>query len=182
MNSIKFIDSWIKDRNTFDKKTVIVVNRWNFEKCVELTKDLNDIAYISISATDDCARVILKDIEETTHYLKNGNNVLNLNFDDITEDVEYKTEENEVVTFKAITQEQARQLVDFVESNLGKHFIIHCRAGHSRSQGVARAIYDLYSDKYEICDYNSLNPCKTPNIDVVSKIKREFYKKHNFFE
>ena len=182
MNSIKFIDSWIKDRNTFDKKTVIVVNRWNFEKCVELTKDLNDIAYISISATDDCARVILKDIEETTHYLKNGNNVLNLNFDDITEDVEYKTEENEVVTFKAITQEQARQLVDFVESNLGKHFIIHCRAGHSRSQGVARAIYDLYPDKYEICDYNSVNPCKTPNIDVVSKIKREFYKKHNFFE
>ena len=182
MSSIEYIPNWIRNMNTFDKKTVIVVNRWHFNKCVELTKDLSDIAYISISATDDCARVILNDIEETTHYLKNSHNVLNLNFDDITEDIIYKTDNDETVTFKAMTPEQARQVIDFVENNLDKHFIIHCRAGRSRSQGVARAIYDLYGDIYEVCDYNLVNPCNTPNMDVVSKIKREFYNKHKIFE
>lgn len=66
-NNLKNIISlWIKDRNSFEKETVIVTNRWDFNTWVDMTFKLNDVAYISISATPVCARVIIKDKDETS--------------------------------------------------------------------------------------------------------------------
>lgn len=174
-------ENWIKDRNVFGKKTIIVVNRWDFNNCVDMTINLHDIAYISISASEDCAKYFLNDITEASHYLQNSQNVLNLNFDDVTEDIVTKNEDGKLVIYNAITDGQAKQIIDFVDNNLDKHIIIHCRAGKSRSQGVARSIYDCYSDNYAVCQYNIYNPCITPNPDVVSKIKRAFYNKNSIF-
>lgn len=132
-----------------------------------MTTNLDDVAYISISATPDCARVVINDVNEISHYIASSDNVLNLNFDDVIEDIKGKDNDGKDVLYKAITEEQADKIISFIEKNLDKHIIIHCRAGKSRSQGVYRAIMDCYGDYYGECPYNNINPCITPNIEVV---------------
>jgi len=185
---IEWIYNWIKERNIDDYKTIIVANKFIFPNIVDETIDLKDIAYISISATDDCVKgYFMGDEEEAGHYLPDSDNVLNLNFDDITEDFVQSLPNGEIVTYKTITEEQANAIIDFVEKNLDKHLIIHCRAGKSRSIGVASAIANLYGEVYRhfpIGQNFKNNQFDTPNIEVVTKIKRAFYKKHPelFFE
>lgn len=137
------IHSWIKDRNTSPNKNIIVTNRLEFEIWANVPRNLDDVAYISISSTADCANTILGDINETNHYLPNSDKVLNLNFDDVTEDTIDYDKNGKQVLYKAITFEQAEQIVSFVENNNHKHLIIHCKDGKSRSQGVCRAILDM---------------------------------------
>lgn len=112
------------------------------------------------------------------HYLFSSDKVLNLNFDDITDVVKEKDKDGNDVIYKTITQEQADEIIDFIEKNLNKHTIVHCRAGKSRSQGVYRAIMDCYEDYYGECVYNNINPCITPNMEVVRKVKRAYYQKY----
>ena len=173
---------WLIERNDFAKKSVIVCNKRIFPIFADLSKNFNDIAYISISASEECALEHFYDLSEKEHYLEDSDNVLNLNFDDITEDFTFKNMFGEDVTYHTISEEQARQVIDFVDNNLGKHFIVHCRAGKSRSQAVCRAIYDCYGDIYEPNKFNRYNPCNTPNPDVLAKVKRAFYDKNEIFK
>lgn len=164
----EWFKDWLTTRNNFDKKSIIVCNRMVFMMFADLSKYCNDIAYISISASEKCAMEFFHDFSETKHYLPDSNNVLNLNFDDVTEDDIYP----------AISEEQATQIIDFVDRNLGKHLIIHCRAGKSRSAACGAAIEACYGDTYKIEPHN---PCNTPNPDVLAKVKRAFYEKNGFF-
>lgn len=178
----EWFQEWVNVRNDFPKKSVIVTNKWGFIAFADMTKNCDDIAYISISASEECALEHFYDLTEKDHYLPDADNVLNLNFDDITEDFTFKNVFDEDVTYHAISSEQAAQIIDFVDNNIGKHFIIHCRAGHSRSQAVCRAIYDCYSEVFEPNRFNEYNPCNTPNPDVLSKVKRAFYNKKGLFQ
>ena len=72
---------------------------------------------------------------------KNHINVLNLEFDDVTEDTEFNGH-----LLKAMTEEQAQKCVDFIENNIGKHIYIHCRAGISRSGAIAKFIVEFYNE------------------------------------
>ena len=127
------------------------------------------IAFISIIGTPECQEFWLEEKEE--HYFKQSHpNVLNIGFDDIPRDqVEWKGH-----IFYGLREEQADEIVEFIERNLGKDFWIHCRAGQSRSQGVVRYILDCYPEIEWIT--RPSNPCVTPNIDVVAKLKRKFWK------
>ena len=69
----------------------------------------------------------------------------------------------------SITPEMAMKIANFINRNYDKHFLIHCSAGKSRSQGVARFIMDTYTDIDWVT--NPENPCLTPNIDVVLRLK-----------
>ena len=76
-------------------------------------------------------------------------------------------------------------IVKFIEKHKGKNFYISCRAGKSRSQAVARYILDMYGEEYGYNEKESCrkeNPCKTPNINVLTKLKRTYYKKFNIYE
>lgn len=172
--SIENYVEWLKHRNTFDKKTIIVVNKFVFPDCFNRSFSCPDIAYISISATLDCAENFFNDLNEADHYLPYSDNVLNLNFDDVTEDIQNTGDNGRLYTYKAMTKIIATRVINFIEKNKNKHLLIHCRAGKSRSQGIARAIYDLYPDNYMVCEYNKLNPCETPNYDVVTKLKNAY--------
>jgi predicted protein tyrosine phosphatase len=182
---MEWINNWIENRNNDEYKTIIVTNKFRFPEIAEQTQHLDDVAYISISATEDCVKgFFLGDEKEMEHYLPDANNVLNLNFDDITEDFDQELPNGEIVTYKTITSGQAEQVIDFVENNIDKHLIIHCRAGKSRSIGVATAIACCYGDVYKNFPKEQTftnTPNDTPNIEVVSKIKRAFFKKHNLF-
>ena len=72
--------------------------------------------------------------------IKNSDNLmglLRLNFDDIEKD-----EIRNHVKYKTISNEQAKEIVDFVNSVKDKVdlLIVHCEAGVSRSVGVAAAV------------------------------------------
>lgn len=180
---IKWFNDWKNSLDKQDKNSILVFNQWSFKDAVNACTDncLKNVAYISISATKDCALDYFADEKESEHYLPNTDNTLNLNFDDVTEDFTFKNMYGQDVTYHAISDEQAAQIIDFVDNNKDKNLIIHCRAGKSRSAAVARAIFDCYADVYEENMFNNYNPIVTPNPDVLAKVKRAFYKKNNVF-
>ena len=85
------------------------------EKCKEdglndeNVEDKKGKAFIDIIGTEECRRYYL--MEEMQHYFNNFSNVLNLEFDDLSQDVEYDGH-----IFKAMTMEQAEKTVDFIEN------------------------------------------------------------------
>ena len=102
-----------------------------------------NIAFISISSTPDCIKHVIED--EDAHYFKqNHPNVLNLDFDDITENEEVVETESGSIVCKCISDKDASRAVEFISRNIGKDFFIHCRAGKSRSQGFIVYIMNLY--------------------------------------
>ena len=133
---------------------------------------LDNKAFISIIGTKDIVEKYLEE-PDTKHYFKeNHNNVLNLEFDDVSEDVEFRG-----IKALAITSEQCDELVDFIDSNVGKDFYIHCRAGISRSRAVGRFIRECHPYEYwEVQDFFD-----TANIGVLRGLKRAFYKKNNIY-
>jgi hypothetical protein len=167
---------WLNKRG--DKSSVLVYPKRQFGFVADRLSGINGIAYISIESSADCARYWMEEEKhdnDNDHYLRSSENVLNIEFDDLTSDREYKGH-----IFKAITQEQADIIVGFIEGHLGDDIIVHCKAGSSRSQAVFRFIMDMYPDIYEPCDENRNNPCECPNVEVVVKLKRSFYRKHNY--
>lgn len=156
------------------KNVVVVVSKPEFPEAVRQAGGVRPgVAYISIECTPECAKYWLegeKGDNDNTHYLPSGPSVLNLDFDDLTSDRVWHGHQ-----FKTITEEQAKETLEFIESHLGEEIIVHCKAGMSRSQGVARFILDTWPDLYEE-DKN--NPCLTPNIEVVSKLKQAWRNKY----
>ena len=82
--------------------------------------------------------------------------VLNIEFKDDSEDFD--------ITL-------AKKIVEFIDSNIGKDFYVHCIMGKSRSQAVCRYILETYPELYTYGrEYE--NPLKTANPHVLSTLKR----------
>lgn len=173
----------------FKECNVIVYSHADFGKFCE-SLNLNDdnvtesrYAFISIIGSKDVINDYLCE-PDTKHYFNcNHSNVLNLCFDDVSEDFTFSFKsgtdgsgEKKEIHFYAMTDVDADRCVDFIEKNIGKTFIVHCWAGVSRSQAIFRFITDCY-EKYKNCKGNLDNPCLTPNQDVVRKLKRAFYRR-----
>ena len=155
------------------KRKVVV-----YPKTVFNTIDVSrlDVAVISIECTGECRKYFMeeeKEIFDNEHRFPSSPRVLNLDFDDLFEDKVYKGH-----LLKTITEEQAIEAVNFIEDNIGRDFIVHCGAGKSRSQGFFRFIIDTYPEYYEECSENRVNPCITPNVEVVRKLKAAYTRKH----
>lgn len=97
--------------------------------------------------------------DKDKHYLQSGPNVLNLEFPD---------------SDPAITIEEADKIVNFIEEHIGQPFVIHCQAGISRSQAIGEFILTEYG--------YSGRPALTPNIDVITKLRRVLYKRDGLWE
>lgn len=128
---------------------------------------------------------------EEPHLLKECEQVMNLNFDDICGYRMWDALPNEEWTEEkkrlhsrehGMSDEDAGRLFGFLEKNIGKNVMVHCSAGVSRSQGVVRYLLDMHHDFYKTSDTNPLNPCRHPNGHVVCLLKREYYKKYGFFD
>ena len=118
----------------------------------------SDMSFISVIGTRECLEYYL-DEGETKHYFSdNHKNVLNLDFDDISNDVIYNGH-----LFKTMTMEQAEKTLEFIENIINEgydvKFFIHCRAGYSRSRAVAEFIY-----RY----------CKENDIEVIYKDRNDY--------
>lgn len=161
-------------------KTAIALSQKDFNKICEINKwtddnveTLTDKAFISIIPTDECQKFYLG--EDMPHWFgKNHPNVLNISFDDITEDKDYNGH-----SFKAMTEEQAQEIFEFIEANIGKDIYCHCTAGVSRSGAVISFISQMYSDSYNVTN-DEIQRIR-PNTHVLALLKRCFYQKHNCF-
>lgn len=148
--------------NIFDE--ICAQNGWNDANI----EDEKDKAFISIICTDDVQNHYLEEKEE--HWFKeNHSNVLNLEFDDVRQDIEWDD-----YKAHAITDEQAEDIVNFIENNIEKNIMVHCRAGLSRSGAIEHFIhlnYDWYKDEED-------NDYIRPNSTVLAKLNKVLWKRH----
>lgn len=70
---------------------------------------------------------------------RNDSRILTVRFSDVTKEHEHHGE-----ILHPINKETALQMLDFIERNKSKNFIIHCAAGISRSAAVAQFIHEKY--------------------------------------
>lgn len=143
-----------------------------------------DKAFISIIGTSEVLEYYLHE-PHTEHWFKQEHpNVLNLEFDDVSEDreFEYKNGHGEVkiVHAYAMNEKQAESIYNFIENNKGKTFVIHCKAAFSRSPAIGWFIHD-FVDGYENCKGKEYLQRTKPNGDVLAKLKKIWYYKHKFF-
>ena len=139
-----------------------------------------NIGLISIIGTRECLEYYLNE-GKTKHYFNNEHwNVLNLDFDDLSTDVDYNGH-----IFKAMTMEQAEKTVDFIELMLSKKVDAikgHCRAGFSRSRAVFEFIYRLCKEKGIEVEYSDRNDYTTMlNQGVLRRLNNAYWKKHKMY-
>ncbi len=111
----------------------------------------------------------------TSEYIKDFKDVLQLEFWDIEEDFG---------DYKIITDEQAKEIQDFIVKNIDNKFIINCQAGKSRSAAVGLAIEQLkffgvgeeakYNYKTSFNSEISAHSRYCPNLTVFDKIVKEY--------
>jgi protein-tyrosine phosphatase len=134
-------------------------------------------AFISIIGTPECLKYYL-DEGDTKHYFESHNNVLNLDFDDISTDVMYNGHR-----FKTMSMEQAEKTVEFIEEMVDRdvdEIKIHCRAGYSRSRAVAEFIYRYCNENGIEVEYEDRNDYTTMlNQGVLRRLNHAYWKKHN---
>jgi hypothetical protein len=105
---------------------------------VELFKETAFISIINTNSYNDMQSIYSRD---NAHWFKeNHSNVLNLEFDDVESDTVLEGD----TKYKAFSEEQARETIEFIDKNKYKTFFIHCLAGISRSGAVGRFLYDYY--------------------------------------
>lgn len=113
-------------------------------------------------------------------HLCSGDNVLNLDFDDIdptsiglpetTEEYSFTNDGYLKVFF--FTDSMAKKTIDFIEKNKDKDFYIHCSAGLSRSQAFIKYIKNVYFDND--WETNPGNPCLYANGFVYQKLMHAY--------
>ena len=152
------------------------------EKMEEMGLDNDNVkntnmALISIIGTQECLDYYL-DEGETKHYFDDQENVLNLDFDDIEEDVLYNGH-----LFKTMRMEQAEKSVDFIEKMIKNgvdEIMIHCRAGMSRSRAFGEFIYRYCKEHDVNVIYPDRNGYTTLlNHGVFRRLNHAYWKKHH---
>ena len=140
-----------------------------------------NMAFISIIGTEECIKYWIQ--EDDKHFFKDHPNVLNLEFDDITEDVMYNGHH-----FKTMRIEQAEKVVDFIEKMVNNGIDViegHCRAGYSRSRAIFEFIY-RYCKEHDIdVEYEDRDDYTTVlNAGVLRRLNHAYWKKNKlrFYE
>ena len=165
--------------------TIEVMPHKIFEECC-LNDGLNDdnveqcnTAFIDIIGTEECLRYYLKEDDTRHYFLQTHDNVMNLEFDDLTTDMLYDGH-----VFKTMTIFQAEVLLGFIERNIKNgnivKFRICCRAGISRSRAVGEFIYRYCVDNGILVNYNEREEYVTSyNVHILSLLNNVYWKKYN---
>jgi predicted protein tyrosine phosphatase len=125
-------------------------------------EDRANIVLISISEPYDSEFV-----SDNKDYVIGFHDVLEMKFWDVEEGIG---------SYKPLSDRQGVKLRKFIKKNKDKKFLIHCKAGQSRSAGVGLAVecivnfngsrYDYRTGKTDIYDYARYSP----NLTVFDKI------------
>ena len=162
---------------TISTKTIEAIISREEMKCA-ICQDILDkenLVLISISEPGEFYKYSILTKEEVQGF----KDVLQIEFWDIEEDFG---------DYKIITDEQAKTIQNFILVNLQKdpetRFIVHCKAGKSRSAAVGRAIEQLkffgvgeeakYNYKTSFNSEISAHSRYTPNLTVFDKIVKDY--------
>jgi hypothetical protein len=115
--------------------------------------------------------------EDEIYHICEGDNVLNLDFDDIDplafgfpENIETYVQDGINIHF--FTDKMADKAVEFILKHKDKDFYIHCAAGISRSQAFIKFIKNVFDEiSWET---NPNNPCQHPNGFVFQKLMNSY--------
>lgn len=147
-------------------KKVIVIPKYAFDRGLRGNKIddsnveqlINKACFISINDS--------LGTPEVPFFSQSHPNVLTLFFDDVDQDIETAHG-----TVKAMTDEQALEIYEFIEKNKDyENFIIHCTAGISRSGAVGEFVNNFLELDYK--KFKEDNPHTHPNGLVLSKLNR----------
>lgn len=129
----------------------------------ENVEEQENIVFISILNTDVMG-------DNKGYFKSSKSNVLILNFNDIEKDIEISPG----VYSRTISENQAKQILTFIERNKDKIIngkcVIHCTAGVSRSGAVGTFINDYFSFDKE--QFNYFNPNIVPNPTVLTELNK----------
>lgn len=140
---------------------------------IEYQKDLS-LEYrknmVLISITEPESSTLYPDTTLSTLspiYVSGYHDVLEMKFWDV---------EEPIGNYHPLSDEQGKELRDFILKNKDKRFLIHCKAGQSRSAGVGLAVeclvnfngsrYDYRTGKTDIYNFKRYSP----NLTVFDKI------------
>ncbi len=132
-----------------------------------IKSQFDSIAFISICEPDSDLSC------DVSVFDADSDNVLRVYVHDITQDLPYLFENGKRVekTAKALTEEQARQIADFVTANLDKKtWLIHCTMGVARSGAVGAYVADRIGMPYEVL--KQANPQIMPNSHIAAMLNR----------
>ena len=130
--------------------------------------EINNIDDTNVENIDKTAFISINNSKnDKSYFQKEHNNVLILEFDDISEE-EYKKNND----LKLFSEKDAEKIIKFIDNNLNKDILIHCTAGISRSQAVFRFLTDYYPNFQK--DGRWDNPCLYPNQYVLLVLKKVF--------
>lgn len=147
---------------------IVVTSKKKFPEWVEKTRESGESwAYISVEGTQDL--VDAKLITDNIHYLPEGSDVLNLNFDDVEEYTEH-TWKGRTYKIYPISEDQAKEILRFGENHKNYNLLIHCYAGKSRSAAIAQGLLDVFPETWQLSEES--NPLLTPNMNVLILLHR----------
>lgn len=138
---------------------MFAINISYFEASVIKTLPSNTVL-ISINEEYENYRPLMLD--------RNDERVLSLRFTDIICDVEQFGK-----VYHTLNQEMAKTITNFIEKHKDCNFIIHCRAGVSRSSAVAMYIHLKYGHSLK----ENFWIISNPNTQVLGMLIREGYRK-----
>jgi len=126
----------------------------------------HNTAFIQIGNTD------LEECEFMPFTLNNNDNVLSLRFDDCDEVFNTPIIGSlRYVPQYPMSEEQAEIIFNFIENNKDKAtFLVHCKAGQSRSGGVIKFISEYFEIPYNLILRD--NPMIYPNHRIVSLLRQ----------
>lgn len=145
----KELKIWVLPKVEF--KSIMDNNNINEENVDEFVK------YAFICINDSTGNFYHKPIFNDGHH-----NVLNLEFDDVITECEYKE----------FTKEHAKQVIEFINNNKTVNsFMIHCAAGISRSGAIGQFILDYFSGDKDF--FKKTNRHILPNGKVLRLLNEE---------
>lgn len=107
-----------------------------------------------------------------------SDNAIHFYFDDV-EDESIEFESTLLRTTRLFSEDQAKEIIQFLENNLGKDIlIVHCTMGKCRSGAVGDFANDFYALDYQTFKKN--NPRVQPNTHV-KKTLNNVYKQDEFY-
>ena len=159
--------------NTVSTPTIeAIISRKEIIELIDANHDMSDLVLISISEP------ILEGYRDealTDSQVANFKDSLRVKFWDITDPIGH---------YDIISDETSLLLQQFILSHISDRFIIHCRAGQSRSAGVGKAIECIkYFGIGETAKYNyqtsfsseiDAHPRYFPNLTVFNKLIKDY--------
>lgn len=147
-------------------KKIDILSKFTFDQIMEKEGVTNDSVETFVNSLFISIHGNYEE-DEPPYFSKNYDNVLNLVFDDVEEDIQ----DSGGRIARAFTREQAVELIKFIEDHKNrKYCIIHCGAGVSRSGAIGTFISDYFEKDYK--EFKLQNPHIMPNGQVLAMLKR----------